>query len=123
MSSRPRLEGRRHAVVSLIALLLAVSIAAAQDVPPEEPLKTAIRTTVRGEIFPGAGSLGRLDVGLWDVLRDMVASIRAREGELAERAERSLAPYLPAGPSRHCGSSSTSAATGTGALRTTSTSI
>jgi tetratricopeptide (TPR) repeat protein len=63
----------------------------------EEALKTAIRTTVRGEVFPGAGSLGRIDVGPWDVLRDMVASIRAREGELAERAERSLSPYLPAG--------------------------
>jgi len=62
----------------------------------EEALKTAVRTAIRGEIFPGAANLGRIDVGPWDILRDMTASIRAREGELAETATRVMAPYLPA---------------------------
>lgn len=64
---------------------------------PEEALKTTIRTAVRGEPFPGAGSLGRLDVGPWGVLRDMIASLRSREGDLAESAMQQMAPYLPPG--------------------------
>lgn len=64
---------------------------------PEEALKTAVRTAVRGESFPGAGGLGRIDVGSWDVLREMTASIRGREDELIENVRRSLAPYLPGG--------------------------
>jgi len=63
----------------------------------EEGLKTAVRTAIRGEVFPGTGSLGRIDVGSWEVLDDMVASIRGREEELADNARRSLTPYVPAG--------------------------
>jgi hypothetical protein len=63
----------------------------------EEALKTAVRTTVRGEIFPGTGSLGRLDAGPWEVLSAIVESIRGREVQLVESTRRSLAPYLPAG--------------------------
>lgn len=61
----------------------------------QETLKKAARITAEGGVFPAPHPLGRIDVGPWDLLRRMVASIKARREELISKVSRHLAGYLP----------------------------
>jgi hypothetical protein len=62
-------------------------------------LKEAARVTVQGGVFPGAGPLTRIDVGPWDPLREIVATIKSRREELVAAISREVTAYLPRGRS------------------------